>query len=141
MGPEDRIQSELIKFRDRHKERHPRIGWLFAIPNGSYKNVAQRMLFQRTGLTPGVWDLFLPYPKRRWKDGKKVLVPGLWMETKQPGGKLRKEQKNFLKEVIIPGNFDYKVFTDWRVGAWRVCMYLSVWDREIERELNGGGRS
>lgn len=56
--------------------------WLHAIPNGGFRNAREAARLKAEGVTPGVADLLLPWPKI---DSKGIIVYcGLYIEVKTP---------------------------------------------------------
>lgn len=61
---------------------HPKLPWMFAIPNGGLRNKATAVRMKSEGVKAGVWDIFLPVPSGQYhglfiemKWGKNVLTP------------------------------------------------------------------
>ena len=58
---EDQIQAEF--YREAFN-RYPQIrGLLFSVPNGSTRHVLEALKLKATGLTPGIPDMILMWPK------------------------------------------------------------------------------
>lgn len=136
MKEEDRIQTDFFKFCRGKRNVDRRLDWIFSIPNGSYKTEAQRVLFQYTGLHPGVWDVFCPWPGV-WKDRK---YPGLWIEFKAGSRRLTPEQERFLIECIVPAGYAYGLYRSYIPACVRLCQYLGIYTEDIRRELEWGSR-
>jgi len=88
-------QAALIDWFDHYAKRHaidPRL--LFAIPNGAVlagdarRRAMQMTKLKRTGLRPGIPDLFLAGHKRD-AAGRNVEWYGLFIEMKRKGEKVR----------------------------------------------------
>ena len=62
---------------------------IFAIPNGSQRNIVVATKLKAEGVVSGVSDLFLICPKGHFN--------GLFIEMKSKGGKLTENQKTFFK--------------------------------------------
>lgn len=62
--------------------------YMFHIPNGGHRNVAEAASLKRQGVKPGVPDIFLAYPSGPWH--------GLFIELKSKKGKLSKHQATML---------------------------------------------
>jgi len=80
-------------------------GMFFSIPNGGWRNPAERALQMATGLVPGVWDMIL--------FGPGGLVT--FVEFKVPGGRLSKEQEQFRAAVGTRARWE--VITD--LESWQ----------------------
>lgn len=61
---------------------------LFSIPNGEYRHIATAVKLKRSGVMPGVSDLFLMIPKNGYH--------GMWLEMKAKSGKVSDSQKEFM---------------------------------------------
>jgi len=68
---------------------HPKLPWMFAIPNGGLRNKATAVRMKSEGVKAGVWDIFLPIPTGKYH--------GLFIEMKFGKNKLTEEQKAFGK--------------------------------------------
>jgi len=73
----------------------PECRWLYAIPNGGYRNIATAVRLKKEGVKPGVLDLFLPVPIV----SKQLICHGLYIEVKttKPGSRLTENQKEFIE--------------------------------------------
>ncbi len=69
--------------------------YLFAIPNGGSRNIAEAVKLKKEGATAGISDLFFAFPAKGFH--------GLWMEIKKPGGKLTKSQRDWLVKMMQIG--------------------------------------
>lgn len=93
-------QVSVIGWARRQAGLYPCLDWLHAIPNGAKlpwrKNASgqryspEAMKLKAEGLTPGVPDLFLPYPARGYH--------GFYVEMKAPGklSEVRDGQRDFM---------------------------------------------
>ena len=66
---------------------HPKLPWMFAIPNGGLRNKATAARMKQEGVKAGVWDIFLPIPSQGYN--------GLFIEMKYGKNRLTDEQKDF----------------------------------------------
>ena len=93
---EEDEQAALFEYASYQRD----VEWslLFAIPNGGFRKIRTGIRLKRTGLKPGVPDIFLPvacYPKA-----------GLFIEMKSEKGIVRKNQKEWHEALRAQG---YKV--------------------------------
>jgi hypothetical protein len=68
---------------------------LFAIPNGGYRNAKEAAIMKAEGVTPGVADLFLMFPRKGY--------PGLFIEMKFGNGKQSEAQIKFQENASKSG--------------------------------------
>lgn len=87
----------LIDWWDRSNYApHIKRNWLFHIANGGSRHPLEAMSLKRQGVRAGISDYQLVYPK----DG----YHGLWIELKKrKGGRLTKEQKEWLDNMVLLG--------------------------------------
>ena len=92
---EDTEQLRVIAWRNASVTRYPELCWLYHIPNeGERKNGGKA---KDMGLTKGVADLHLPYPKGHYT--------GLYIEMKWDKNTLTKEQTAFLLAMKEAGHY------------------------------------
>jgi hypothetical protein len=67
-------------------QQHP---WelLFSIPNGGYRKIRTGIRLKRTGLKPGVPDIFLPVVRGKYS--------GMFIEMKSDRGRVQENQKEW----------------------------------------------
>jgi hypothetical protein len=100
--------------------------FLFAIPNGGSRNIAEAVRLKKEGVKKGVTDLFLAIPIMR--HGYMVdfyLSCGLWLEAKTKKGKVSTEQKNWMslmKDVGYPS----VIFRSVEEGIQAIKDYLGM---------------
>ena len=80
----------------------------FAIPNGGSRNVVEAVNLKRTGVTPGVADVFCAIPHIVAGAQKH----GIWLEFKAPGAKQSSAQVEFERAMLAQG-YEYYVIVDW----------------------------
>jgi hypothetical protein len=114
-GSEHDIQARFISII--RQVPHPAARATRAIPNGFLKTKTMRLRAWREGVLAGTWDIIVPIPVRG--------SPGLWMETKRPGGHLSPEQVEF-RDLLLPFGWKFVVCetVEEMLDAW--CAYLGL---------------
>lgn len=85
-------------------EPHARVSsYLIAIPNDGKRSLAAGAQAKRTGLTPGVSDLFLAYPTAR--------AAGLWIEMKVRPRKPTPAQVAWIQRMRLAGYEAHLAYT------------------------------
>lgn len=69
------------------------------------------------GLTPGVPDIFVPFPTRGY--------PGFYIELKIPTGKPTESQKKMIP-ILQRQGYLVEYVVGWRNAAGRICWYLNI---------------
>lgn len=96
MTEEDREQAAVFEWAELMEVICPELGLLHAIPNGGYRPPATAALLKRTGVKPGVPDMFLPVARGSYH--------GLYIEMKRrTGGKVSVNQKMWLLKLSEEG--------------------------------------
>jgi len=103
---------EWVRIKEKTNEDYRTI---FAIPNGGNRDIATAVSLKREGVRAGVWDVFCATPRDGWS--------GLWIEFKSPGGKLRKEQKDW-KLLMETRGYKLVVAFDWEEAKRQTEVYL-----------------
>src|SRR4051812_39956800 len=62
---EDSQQMALFAWAADNVGRYPQLAWLFAIPNGGSRHIAEAAKLVAAGVRSGVPDLMLPWPKQK----------------------------------------------------------------------------
>ena len=78
--------------------KYPRLKWMFAVPNGGSRHIAEAAKFVATGLRKGVPDIFLPV-------SYKMSYHGLFIEMKVGKGKTTENQKEWLEYLEKAGYY------------------------------------
>lgn len=68
---------------------------LFAIPNGGFRKIQTGIRLKRTGLKPGIPDIFLPVGRGKYH--------GLFIEMKSDKGRVQKNQKEWHDRLRAQG--------------------------------------
>ena len=96
---------------------------IFAIPNGGLRNAREAAKLKRTGVRPGVFDLFLPIGT--FTNPTKICFNGLFIEMKKIGGKSSAAQKDFQQLVDHLG-YRAVVCEGWEEAANEISDYLGM---------------
>lgn len=108
-------QVALFAWRDTQLARYPDLEWMFAIPNGAYRDIRTAARSKREGQKAGVWDIFLPVYRKPYH--------GLWIEMKAGRNKLSEQQKAF-SDAVIAQKFCCLVMRSWEDAAQSIESYL-----------------
>ena len=114
---EDDEQAALFQYASYQKE----IEWslLFAIPNGGYRKIKTGIQLKRTGLKPGVPDIFLPVGRG--------VYHGLFIEMKSEKGTVRKNQKEWHDALRTQG-YKVEVCRGCDQAIKEIQEYLKLWN-------------
>jgi hypothetical protein len=93
---EESEQAYIFEWAEWEKGKYPELALLHAIPNGGYRSAKTAVMLKRTGVKPGVPDMFLPVARGAYH--------GLYIELKRSkGGRISDEQKQWLKALNDQG--------------------------------------
>jgi hypothetical protein len=94
---EHQMQCAIVKYANSLVYKGRKIGdYLFAIPNGGYRNKFEAKRLKGQGVKAGVSDLFLAIPRI----GNNIIACGLWMEVKTQKGKITEEQAAWFNRML-----------------------------------------
>jgi hypothetical protein len=116
----------IVKLPDTH--------WIHAIPNGGARSAASAGRLKAEGVRTGVWDVFVPVPRRGHH--------GLYLEFKRPehrthkNGGLTQEQVEFGMQAHTLG-YKMKAVYTWREAALALLEYLE-YDGDANKLLEQG---
>ena len=88
---EAREQSKVMEWANIVQHQIPELRWLFHIPNGGRRDIAEAAHLKRMGVKSGVSDLFLPCSRMGYH--------GLFIEMKYGDNKLSDNQKAFFEAM------------------------------------------
>lgn len=129
---EEEEQTAVMHWATMAAGRWPELRMLFHIPNGGKRTKTEAARFRAAGVRSGVPDLFLPCARGGYH--------GLWIEMKAVGGRVSREQEQWLRELQAAGYL------------CRVCYGADAAIAELERYMqmreearhdggNDGGRN
>lgn len=119
-GTEHGEQMAVFCWASLNRERFPVLRWMFAIPNGGGRGMAQGAAFKAEGVKAGVSDICLPVPNREGSNG-------LFIEMKRADGKqgdVKKEQTDFIVFVRSQG-YRAEVAFGWQQAVKIIEEYLT----------------
>ena len=90
-------QVALFEWSEWLTSQHPRLKWMFAIPNGGKRHLGTAVKMKREGVKKGVPDIFVPIPTKTHH--------GLFIEMKFGYNKPSFNQKEWLEYL---GSVGYK---------------------------------
>ena len=94
-GSEDSAQIAIFIWASQNLKKYPELKWLFAVPNGGYRNKATAGKLKAMGLKPGVPDIALMI--------KRGPYSGLWIELKVKKNKPSPEQIEWINHLQSQG--------------------------------------
>lgn len=109
-------QAAIFCYFANNFDKYPQTRFMFAIPNGGYRNAATAGRLKAEGVKSGVADIFLPWPTK-WKHG-------LFLELKVGDNKPTREQLDFLNEMECL-NYHSVWCIGWEMGRDIIIKYLS----------------
>lgn len=120
-GSEDGNQAALFCWAANNTGQYPQLKWLFAIPNGGQRHIAEATKLVATGTRSGVPDVFLP-----WAEGFKH---GCWIEMKiekhrsRKNGGLSDEQIEW-RDYLLSAGYCWAVCYSWIEAKDVLIAYL-----------------
>lgn len=118
-GSEDGHQLALFCFAA--SSGIPELRWLFHIPNGGSRHIAEAGKLKAMGVKSGVPDIFLPIGRNGFK--------GLWIELKKPvKGIVSKEQSEWLGFLSAEG-YATRVCFGWEEARNALLDYLGYYNQ------------
>lgn len=128
-GTEDGSQMALFAWAASAVPIYPQLKWLFAIPNGGSRHIAEATKMVATGLRRGVPDVFLPAQAPKHPPESEVWYNGCWIElkiekkrnTKNDG--CSQEQVDWIEYLTAAGYY-CKVCYSWTEARDTLINYL-----------------
>lgn len=114
---EHKIQSEYFKILKLNESKYPRLGFIFAIPNGGKRHIATAVKMKAEGVKRGVPDIFIPIPVRYYS--------GFFLEVKTEKGVLSEYQKSY-KFYLESQNYKYCVCRSVQKLIYETGKYLEI---------------
>lgn len=93
---EHQIQCDFIEYCDVMAFNVPELATVYAIPNGGHRHPLVGGRLKREGVRAGMPDLCLPVQRGRFG--------ALYLETKAPGGEVKKHQIDRIRSLRAVGN-------------------------------------
>lgn len=127
-GSEDAHQMALFAWAAEASQQYPQLKWLFAIPNGGQRHIAEATKLVATGTRAGVPDVFLPCVGRSSIDGCVIYI-GCWIEMKierhrnKKYGGLSNEQMEWQNYLLSAG-YHWAVCYSWIEAKETLIAYL-----------------
>lgn len=115
-GSEDAHQAALFCWCNLNLHLYPQLKWLFAIPNGGYRDKITAGKLKATGVKSGVPDICLPCPTWTHKIG-------LFIELKVGKNKTSENQNEWI-EYLKNAGYDVYVCYGWEDARDRIVEYL-----------------
>jgi hypothetical protein len=109
-------ESAIQKAFFRAVRAMPFSGFVWATPNGGYRNKITASNMRGEGQMAGVWDVFVCLPRSGYH--------GMFIEFKRPGGRLTQSQKEFQAR-IEPEGYRFEVHTEAAAAFEAVKNYIN----------------
>lgn len=125
-GSEDGEQAALFCWAALSVGKYPALKWLYAIPNGGFRHIAEAAKFVATGTRAGVPDICLPAKSASFN---KVQYPACYIELKiekrrnSKNGGCTQEQLDYL-EYLTSAGYYCKVCYSWQEARDVLINYL-----------------
>ena len=122
-GSEDGAQLALLCWCSLPEIKlvYPELKYLYAIPNGGFRDKREAAKLRATGVKAGVPDLCLPVRRGKWS--------GLYIELKRPiqagktKGKVSDEQKDWIQFLMSQG-YGAVVCYGWEQARDMIIQYM-----------------
>lgn len=120
-GSEDGEQAALFCWAADNVATYPQLEWLFAVPNGGQRHIAEATKFVATGLRKGVPDVMLPAYSNNYF--------GCWIEMKIEKHRTRKnggcsDEQLKWHEYLRKAGYYVAVCYSWKEARDTLISYL-----------------
>lgn len=124
-GSEDGHQAALFCWAAANTATYPQLKWLFAIPNGGSRHIAEATKMVATGLRKGVPDIFLPCHLSAWTKNYFGCFIEMKVEKKRKtkNGGCSDEQVEWIEALEAAGYY-CKVCYSWIEAKETLMAYL-----------------
>ena len=128
-GSEDGNQMALFAWAAANIVQYPQLKWLFAIPNGGSRHIAEATKMVATGLRKGVPDVMLPADAPKYPPESEIWYHGCFIEMKtekrrkQKNGGLEDDQIEWI-EALQKAGYYCKVCYNWIEAKETLIAYL-----------------
>lgn len=130
-GSEDSEQAAIFCWAQQNLHLYPQLKWMFAVPNGGYRDKRTAGKLKATGVKAGVPDIWLPVSKKEvWGASLGKITFGLIIELKirtkrrtDPLAGTSDEQKEWLEQLRQQG-YAVHVCYGWEDARDRIVKYL-----------------
>lgn len=120
---EHQSQAAVVQWAKDHEVEHPDLRLLYAVPNGTNRNVAGAGKAKREGVKAGVLDLCLPVSR-----GPFI---GCYIEIKKQGGVVSDAQNKWIEMLRAAGNFAGVAYSA-PDGIGMLQTYIAMERRELK---------
>ena len=122
-------QVRLMQMVDHASAKHPRLAYLFAIPNGGHRRKGVAGKLRAEGVKPGVPDLMLPVARMDFY--------GLFVEMKRRGGGQTSAAQARWHRILRAQGYCVMVCEGWESAWATICWYLDIDPDDPFRDRNG----
>jgi len=122
---EYQTQVQIFEWAKLMEGKYPELKLLNASLNGVRMTVGQAKKMKRAGMKKGYPDLFLPIPREGFH--------GLFIELKVKGGRLSKEQRDWLRALNNQGYYACVCY-GFNAATDTIKNYLDGWIKKEEKE-------
>lgn len=130
-GTEDGLQAALFCWAADNVSTYPQLKWLFAVPNGGFRNKPEAVKLVATGTRSGVPDVFLPWPSsfNKLDSSNDLIYSGCWIENKIEKYRNRKnggcdDEQLAWHEYLRSAGYYVAVCYSWEEGRDVLINYL-----------------
>ena len=114
-------QAALFAWAALSVGKYPKLKYMFAVPNGGYRDMGTAITLKAEGVRAGVPDIFLPV--FQWSVGEPGGLAGCFIEMKVGKNKTTKEQNEYIEYLQSEGYY-CKVCYSWTEARDTLIAYL-----------------